>query len=108
MHLQEDDETFYRYTSGRWLFNEESQLAKRNVRFDVPALKAVAAEAVKSPCVSITKLPEGLFNKVFLLKMSNGREFIAKIPNPNAGATQKTVASEVAVMDLVSKHVKAC
>lgn len=41
-------------------------MAKRYVRFNITALKQVASNAVKSPCVSTSKLPEGLFNKVFL------------------------------------------
>ena len=78
-------------------------MAKRYVRFNIPALKQAASNAVKSPCVSITKLPEGLSNKVFLLKMGNGQELIANILNPNAGAEHFTVASEVATLDLVNK-----
>ena len=98
-----DEESFYRYTSGRWLFKEDEQMAKRYVRFNIIALKQAASDAVKSPCVSITKLPEGLFNKVFLLKMSNNQELIAKIPSPNAGVEHFTVASEVATLEFVSE-----
>jgi hypothetical protein len=98
----EQEELFYRYTSGRWLFREKEQMAKRYVKFNVLALKQAAADAIKSPCISITKLPKGLFNKVFLLKMGNGQELIAKIPNPNAGVEHLTVASEVATLDFVS------
>jgi len=78
-------------------------MAKRYVRFNIIALKQAASDAVKSPCVSITKLPEGLFNKVFLLKMSNNQELIAKIPSPNAGVEHFTVASEVATLEFVSE-----
>jgi hypothetical protein len=37
-----------------------------------------------------------------LLTMGDGREVVAKIPNPNAGPAGLTVASEVATMDFVS------
>lgn len=47
------------------------------------------------------KLPEGNFNKVFLLKLSDGKEVIAKIPNPNAGRAFFLTASEVATMEYV-------
>jgi hypothetical protein len=52
--------------------------------------------------VKLEKLPDGLFNKALILTMGDGREVVAKIPNPNAGPAGLTVASEVATMDLVS------
>jgi hypothetical protein len=53
----------------------------------------------------MTKIPEGLYNKVFSLRMENGREILARIPNPNAGHPQRVVASEVATLDLVRNDV---
>jgi hypothetical protein len=50
----------------------------------------------------MTKIREGLYNKVFSLKMENGREVLARIPNPNAGNPQLVVASEVATLDFVA------
>lgn len=61
---------------------------------------AVKATGSKS-CANITKLPEGNFNKVFLITMDDGIEIIAKLPNPNAGRPHFTTASEVATMDYV-------
>lgn len=92
---------FFRYTSGRWLYNEQPQLEKRHVNFDVPALQQTASHIVGSRCLKMTKLPEGLYNKVFSLEMENGREILARIPNPNAGHPQYVVASEVATLDFV-------
>lgn len=92
-----------RYTSGRWLWNEETQLSARHVKFDVGALCQVAADSVGSgSCRDITKLTEGNFNKVLLLTMDDGKEVIAKIPNPNAGRARFVTSSEVATMDFVS------
>ncbi|KAI9681332.1 MAG: hypothetical protein M1817_002615 [Caeruleum heppii] len=91
----------FRYTSGRWLYNEPEQLTKRYVEFDVPALKATAGRVVGSTCVALTKLPEGLYNKTFALKMADGRELIARIPNPNAGCPCFTTSSEVATLDFL-------
>jgi hypothetical protein len=51
----------------------------------------------------MTKIPEGLYNKMFFLKMENGREVLGRIPNPNAGHPQLVVASEVATLDFVSE-----
>jgi hypothetical protein len=47
------------------------------------------------------KFPEGQYNKAFLLKMDNGSEVVAKIPNPNAGPARHVTASEVATVDFV-------
>ena len=96
-------EDFYRYTGGRWLWNEELQLRDRYKKFNVPELKSIAATCTgAASCVSMAKLAEGGFNKVFRLVMDNGSVVIARIPNPNAGPPFKSTASEVATMDFVS------
>jgi hypothetical protein len=98
-----DEEDYYRYTSGRWLWNEDSQLRERYNRFNVSELKKVAAKTIGAKtCMSMIKLAEGGFNKVFRLVMDDGTVVIARIPNPNAGPPFKTTASEVATMDFVS------
>jgi len=73
------------------------------LKFNLEALIAVAEKAADSDakCVEFTKLPEGNFNKTFLVTMSDGREVIARLPNPNAGRPHYTTASEVATMDYV-------
>lgn len=92
----------YRYTAGRWLWNESDQLARRYVHFDINELVRVAAGSLgASNCTEIKKLPEGNFNKTFLLTFDNGSEVIARIPNPNAGRPHFSTASEVATMDFV-------
>ncbi|KAJ5783417.1 Aminoglycoside phosphotransferase [Penicillium psychrosexuale] len=97
-----DEDSFYRYTSGRWLWNEEEQLSRRYVKFNLAELVRIATQATGSmSCVEVQKLPEGNFNKVFLLTMDDGKEIIAKLPNPNAGPQYFTTASEVATMDFV-------
>ncbi|EFE35563.1 uncharacterized protein ARB_05606 [Trichophyton benhamiae CBS 112371] len=89
------------YTSGRWLYDEESQLRKRYVEFNIDALKHYASQATGSACVKLNKLPEGLHNKVFSLQMETGREVIARIPNPNAGNSRIVVSSEVATLEFL-------
>jgi hypothetical protein len=65
-------------------------------------LARVAADSVgSSRCISIKKYPDGMFSKAFLMSMDDGREVIAKVPNPNAGVPHFTTASEVATMDFV-------
>lgn len=100
-----DDDSFYHYTGGRWLFNEAEQLADRCVKFNMAELVRVATKSLgcsPSSCVSVEKLPEGNYNKAFLIKMCDGRQVVAKVPNPNAGLPFYTTASEVATMDFVS------
>jgi hypothetical protein len=67
------------------------------------ALIQVAQEAAgdNAVCVNVSKLPEGNFNKAFLVTMKDGLELVVKIPNPNAGPTHYTTASEVATMQYV-------
>jgi hypothetical protein len=50
----------------------------------------------------MTKLAEGGYNKVFRLDMNDGKSVLARIPNPNAGPSFYTTASEVATMEFVS------
>lgn len=97
------NDDLFRYTAGRWLWGEEEQLSRRYVKFNVDELVHIAMRSTgSSPCVAIKKLPEGGFNKVLLLTMSDGKDVIARIPNPNAGRPHFTTASEVATMQFVS------
>lgn len=94
---------FSRYTSGRWLWNEKQQLQERYREFNILELQKVAIQASSSErCLSMAKIGEGSYNKSFKLIMDTGKTVIARIPNPNAGPTILTTASEVATMDLVS------
>ncbi|KAJ5958882.1 phosphotransferase enzyme family protein [Penicillium vulpinum] len=97
-----DLEALNRFTSGRWLWNERQQLACCYVKFDLSTLLKLAASATGSrSCTQVSKISEGQYNKVFQLTMDNGREIIAKLPNPNAGRPHFTTASEVATMDFL-------
>lgn len=97
-----DLDALHRFTSGRWLWNERQQLAARYLKFDITALLKLAATSIGSEsCVEVVKISEGQYNKVFQLTMNDGREVIAKLPNPNAGRPHFTTASEVATMDFV-------
>lgn len=72
------------------------------MKFNVPELQRIAAQSVnRERCVSIVKLAEGGFNKIFLLIMNDGLEVIARIPTPIAGPPRFSTASEVATMDFL-------
>lgn len=77
-------------------------MSQRQVRFNVNELARRAAEAIGARmCVRIEKYPDGMFNKSMLLTMDDGSQVVAKVPNPNAGMSHFTTASEVATMDFV-------
>ncbi|DAA74701.1 TPA_exp: Uncharacterized protein A8136_3017 [Trichophyton benhamiae CBS 112371] len=98
--ISDQYDKFYRYTSGRWLWDEEKQLQDRFTPFNVPELQRIAATSIKAnKCVAMTNLAEGSFNKTFHLKMDNGSTLVARIPHPIAGPKYYTTASEVATMD---------
>lgn len=65
-------------------FNETGRLNKRFVKFRPSELQQIAGEAVQQDfCPDISKLTEGGFNRVFILRARNGREMIARIPSTN-------------------------
>ncbi|PYH83028.1 hypothetical protein BO82DRAFT_382665 [Aspergillus uvarum CBS 121591] len=76
------------YTSGRWPINEAHQLKTRYISFNVPALQRIAGQLLESPMT-------------FSLQMENGREILARVPNPNTGHAHYVVASEVATLDFL-------
>ncbi|OAT01925.1 phosphotransferase enzyme family protein [Blastomyces dermatitidis ER-3] len=94
-------EPLFRYTSGRWLYDEDLQLKHRYVKFNVDSLLECASQVVGARCCQLTKLPEELYNKVFSLETEDGKEILARIPNPNAGSSCYIVASEVATLDFL-------
>jgi hypothetical protein len=99
-YTQTDLNPLFRYTSGRWLWNEREQLEARYRRFDVPSLQQAACQAVGADkCISFEKIGEGNYNKAYRLEMEDGRKVIAKVPHPNAGPRVLTTASEVATME---------
>lgn len=94
---------YFHYTSGRWLWGEEEQLRERYRAFNVAELQKVAVDVAGSQkCLSMRKIGEGNFNKVFRLQMDDGTVLMARIPHPNSGPPKYTTASEVATMDFVS------
>ncbi|KAG6063444.1 hypothetical protein E4U32_001239 [Claviceps aff. humidiphila group G2b] len=91
-----DPSELFSFTSGRFVENEEHELAQRYREFDFNELARRAARAVQADrCLSIEKFPDGL---ILLLTMDNGKEVMAKIPNLNFPRPHLTIASEVATM----------
>ena len=99
-----EDELF-RHKAQRWLWNEQAQLTRRYREFDLGALAKVLENVTgaRARCVDISKLPEGNFNKTLLVRMHDGHQLVARLPNPNAGPPRFTTASEVATMAYVRR-----
>lgn len=78
-------EHFYRYTSGRWLWDEERQLQRHYVPFNVSELIRLVAGQRRNrggevpSCVSMTKISEGKDSKLFQLRMDNDRTALARL-----------------------------
>lgn len=106
---ESNHEDLYRYSKGRWLWNEEPRLQERYKRFNVSGLKQLAASiAGKQACVGITKIDEGSSNKTFELSMDDGSVVIARIPHPKIDPPFRMIASEVATMEFVSQQQYHC
>ncbi|KAG5971668.1 hypothetical protein E4U56_006648, partial [Claviceps arundinis] len=89
-----DSTELFNFTRGRFVRDEEHQLAQRRREFNVGELARRAACVVQADrCLSIKKLSDGMYNRALLLSMDNGKEVVAKIPNPNAGQPHFTVAT---------------
>ncbi|KAI9703932.1 MAG: hypothetical protein M1820_005714 [Bogoriella megaspora] len=96
------NDEFFKFTRGRFVVDETGNLRRRELRFDINELACVAADSVgAAQCISVKKYSDGMYNKVFLMSMDDGQEVVAKVPNPNAGISYLTTASEVATMDFV-------
>jgi aminoglycoside phosphotransferase (APT) family kinase protein len=96
-----DNASLFSYTSGRYLFNENVRLKERHVEFNSEALQRAAEASVSNKhgkVVSIKKLAEGGFNRVFVLELQDGFELIAKIPYHIARPEYYATASEAATL----------
>jgi hypothetical protein len=82
--------------------DEGSQVSCRQIRFDMNELAKTAASSMGAEkCVPVQKCLDGLYNKAFIFTLDDGRQVIGKVPNPNAGTSHFTTASEVATLDFV-------
>ncbi|KAJ0424710.1 kinase-like domain-containing protein [Aspergillus carlsbadensis] len=98
-------EGLFKYTSGRFLVNEDDQFARRYRPFNLDALCDVAATAGgnTSRIAAIEKF-EGGFSKALLMTKEDGSELIAKIPFGIAGPACLTTASEVGTLEYIRRY----
>ncbi|KAJ5102422.1 hypothetical protein NUU61_004644 [Penicillium alfredii] len=101
-------EELFRYSYGRFLVNEEYELAKRYSTFDISALCQMVSSlpAVRSPIVKIDKR-EGGYNKALLMTAESGHTVITKLPCPNIVPREYGTASEVAVLKFVKSRSRS-
>ncbi|WEW58795.1 hypothetical protein PRK78_004263 [Emydomyces testavorans] len=98
---------FFNFTRGRFVVDEREQMSRRHVRFNMNELALIAAKSVGARfCVDIQKCADGMFNKAYIFLLDNGRQVIGKVPNPNAGISHYTTASEVATIDFMRNVLK--
>ncbi|KAL2071900.1 hypothetical protein VTL71DRAFT_13135 [Oculimacula yallundae] len=107
-HISEEE--LYRYTRHRWVYNEARHISERYLKFDLQQLLKAAVAAISSQgaryCTKVLKCKEGLNNKAYLITMDNGAEVFAKLPNPSAGPSFYTTASEVATRKFLRDVLK--
>ncbi|PKX89635.1 uncharacterized protein P174DRAFT_303263, partial [Aspergillus novofumigatus IBT 16806] len=103
-----EEADLYKYQRYRWLSREAEKLAARYRKFNLPALldAAVNVTGLKdAQCTKILKCVEGQYNKALVLTMSTGQEIVARMPNPNAGPSFYTTASEVATRQFLQDRL---
>ncbi|KAH9851402.1 protein kinase subdomain-containing protein PKL/CAK/Fmp29 [Lenzites betulinus] len=91
----------FEYTTGRWIVNDKPRRTDRRREFNVDGLRRLAAESVKrapEDIMSLRKIGEGGFNRVFLITMRDGFRMVARIPYLTTAPKYFAVASEAATM----------
>ncbi|GCB20818.1 altered inheritance of mitochondria protein 9, mitochondrial [Aspergillus awamori] len=99
----------FKYQRYRWLKGESQHLAALYREFDLDHLLETANQVTGhkgTRCVKVSKCVEGQYNKAFILTMNNGEELVARLPNPNAGPSFYTTASEVATRRFVREILR--
>lgn len=97
---------FFNFTSGRFLYNEPRELARRYLPFDVDALKSRALACTGAEHVlSMEKINEGRYNRVFRLRLSNAQDVVARLAMPITGRLHDVTISEVATMKLLRERL---
>lgn len=109
----------FQYTLGRWLKDNEDELAKRVTRFSIPALAELVKElgsqrAGKAPIdadteiVQLVSTDQGKHHHVYRIDLSDGRQYTLRLPYSGLSTEmhrKKRLQSEVATMDFVRRKV---
>src|SRR5690554_4110632 len=84
-------------------YEVDSMDDEQPLEFDMDALKDMTIKCLKKQgCISVKKLGEGCFNKVYILTMEDGFECVARLALPYF--PRYKTESEVATMQLVRER----
>ncbi|KAG6889548.1 hypothetical protein C0995_016675 [Termitomyces sp. Mi166 len=100
-------EGFFQHTFGRWAVNEDFQLRRRYLKFDIDALKAADVSAVNGAksVTEMTKFHETDFSKVFSFTLDNGQKVMARLPTSMAGPARLVTQSQVATSEFARQRL---
>ncbi|CAB4440561.1 unnamed protein product [Rhizophagus irregularis] len=82
--------------------SSESSRYSVEMEYNLEGLKKIASKVFGKSCISVNKLGEGGFHKVFILKMEDDSEYIGKIAFPECPYWK--TESEVAVMKYLKER----
>ncbi|KAH7317928.1 phosphotransferase family protein [Rhexocercosporidium sp. MPI-PUGE-AT-0058] len=105
--INDSTNSFFNYTSGRWLYNEHLRLSEKQLYFNINELCHLVSKSVGLPhtdIVLVTKLAEGGSYRIFEATFRDGLKAIARLPYPCTVPRKYGVASEVATMEFLRKH----
>ncbi|KAF2124611.1 hypothetical protein P153DRAFT_253903, partial [Dothidotthia symphoricarpi CBS 119687] len=95
-------QTFYNYTSGRWLYNERLRLSERRRHIDIHELCQAVAKSVGRSTDDITtfaKIAEGGSYRIFEATFQDRMDVIVRLPYPSTVPREYGIVSEVATME---------
>ncbi|KAL2070679.1 hypothetical protein VTL71DRAFT_13705 [Oculimacula yallundae] len=105
--INDPTNSFFNYTSGRWLYNEHLRLSERQLYFNINELCHLIAKSIglpRSEIVLVTKLAEGGSYRIFEATFRSGLKAIARLPYPYTVPRKYGIASEVATIEFLRIH----
>jgi len=90
----------YVYSHGKWLDRNGERQHARRLDFDFDALLDLAIDRSRgAKRVTSCEKKEGGFNRVFVIRLDNGKAVVARLPTRLAGRQRSTTRSEVATLE---------
>ena len=89
----------HKYTTGRWLRNDEHQRQMRRIDLNFDKLcQKIVDLSQGSKSIKNCEKQEGGFNRVFIFTMDDNSRVVARLPFSLAGPAKLATASEVATI----------
>ncbi|KAL4876435.1 kinase-like domain-containing protein [Aspergillus karnatakaensis] len=87
------------YTSGQWLRRDKIDIESRYIQFNFDALcQKVIQLSPGATSINACRKLEGGFNRVFIFRLDNAKQIVARLPFRLAGPARLTTLSEVATI----------